>query len=550
MDLKKLRERAEARAVEPRHHLSVLTPDEIAKLIHELDVHQIELELQNKELQQALERLEITNARYFDLYNLAPVGYCTLNDKGLINEANLTFADMVGSPRNKLAKTPFTRYILPSHQDTFYHFFNQLHKSESPQSCSIMMNCRKKDSLWIRLDAFRTRESEEKQGDCKITVTDINEQKNLERELLKHEEYIRIILESTDNGILVIDNSGKVITKNSRFIELWRIPEVLQKFSDDKNLLEYVLGQLISPEEFLVEVHKLYKSDSFSNDEIYFIDGRVYERYSAPLIINQLNEGRIWSFRDATNRINAEKEIRLKNDELVKTNAEKDKFFSIIAHDLRSPFNSFLGFTQLLSEDVGTMSLYEIQKIAANMRASANNLFELLENLLEWSKIKRGVSSFEPDSFRLKPFMTDELQSIVVMANKKEIEFSEEVGEEVEVYADRNMLGSIMRNLTTNAVKFTTKGGKISISSKYTSGSSVEIAVSDNGIGMNPEILSKLFRTDVLTNRNGTENEKSNGLGLILCKEFITKQGGNIRVESNEGQGSTFYITLPPKPKN
>ncbi|TSA26706.1 MAG: sensor histidine kinase, partial [Bacteroidetes bacterium] len=196
-------------------------------------------------------------------------------------------------------------------------------------------------------------------------------------------------------------------------------------------------------------------------------------------------------------------------------------------------------------EDLPTMTLEQIQKIADSMRKSAINLYNLLENLLEWSLMQRGITTFDPASFLLMPKISESIGSILQSAAKKEIEISYYIHDELVVFADEKMLGSILRNLSSNAVKFTPRGGKVTFTAKPSSNRSVEISVQDTGIGMNQEMVENLFKLDIDTSRKGTENERSTGLGLIICKEFIEKHGGKLWVESEEGKGSTFYFTLP-----
>jgi len=249
---------------------------------------------------------------------------------------------------------------------------------------------------------------------------------------------------------------------------------------------------------------------------------------------------------DITERKRSEDELKLKNEQLNSAIAEKDKFFSIISHDLRSPFNSLLGFTELLERELPTMSSDQIQQIAVTMRKSATNVYNLLENLLEWSRLQRGLIPFNPEPMLLMPKVLAETMQFMESANKKEITLNYDMPEDLKVYADEYMLGCILRNLTSNAVKFTPKGGKITISAKSLD-RTVECSVSDTGIGMNQKMKENLFNIDVNTSRKGTEREASTGLGLILCKEFVEKHGGKLWVESEEGKGSTFYFTLPSK---
>jgi PAS domain S-box-containing protein len=248
---------------------------------------------------------------------------------------------------------------------------------------------------------------------------------------------------------------------------------------------------------------------------------------------------------DITERMMAEAEIKYQNSELVKLDAEKDKFFSIIAHDLRSPFNSFLGLTQIMAEDLPSLTMAKIQEIAVKMSNSATNLYRLLENLLEWSQIKNGAFSFKPEVIQLSLVVDGCIDMILVSAKNKDIEIVNDIAAGVEVFADRNMIQTIIRNLLSNALKFTPKGGKISFSAKSIDRQSIEIYVKDTGIGLSRDLIDNLFRIDMKTNRLGTEDEPSTGLGLLLCKEFVEKQGGKIQVESEVGKGSTFSFSIP-----
>lgn len=252
----------------------------------------------------------------------------------------------------------------------------------------------------------------------------------------------------------------------------------------------------------------------------------------------------IFVVRDISDRKLAESELKIKNEQLIQANAEKDKFFSIIAHDLRSPFNGFLGLTQLMADDLPQMSLAETQTITIDLRNSASNLFRLLENLLDWSRMEQGLIPFNPDVVQLLPFVNESLSMTMESAKIKGIEISCDIPEGMEVVADRNMLQTVIRNLVSNAVKFTRKAGNIRLSAIASGEKNVEISISDTGIGMSQEMVNGLFLLDSQTNRQGTGGEPSTGLGLIICKDFIEKHGGKLYVRSEEGKGSTFYFTV------
>jgi PAS domain S-box-containing protein len=246
----------------------------------------------------------------------------------------------------------------------------------------------------------------------------------------------------------------------------------------------------------------------------------------------------------AIERKMSEEEIKLKNEMLLAINAEKDKFFSIIAHDLRGPLSSFVAATQIITEEIQTMSIDEIKDITMSMKTSATGIYSLLENLLEWSRLRRGGMDFIPMKINLREKVLDCINVLSESARKKDIEIKIHIPDGIEILADNHMFDSLVRNLILNALKFTTRGGKITLSTGFNKTGFVEVNVKDTGIGMSAELKNKLFKLSEKTNRQGTAGEPSTGLGLLLCKEFIEKNGGEIWVESEVGKGSTFTFTI------
>jgi PAS domain S-box-containing protein len=279
------------------------------------------------------------------------------------------------------------------------------------------------------------------------------------------------------------------------------------------------------------------------------INGVTYESIKFP--INRGGKKLMAGFSiDITERKLRDLEITLKNEELQKINAEKDKFFSIIAHDLRGPFSGFLGLTEMLAEKSSEMSKDTTQQIAVLMKDSATSLFQLLGNLLEWSRMQRGLAVFEPVSTILMNKIIEILPLAATAAEKKNIAIRYQIDDDLIVFADSNMLAAIFRNLVSNAIKFTPKGGTITISAKSDSDKWVEISVNDTGIGMSGKTIDQLFTLDINTNRKGTDGELSSGLGLLICKDFIEKHNGTLSITSEVDKGSTFSFTLPVKPKD
>lgn len=274
----------------------------------------------------------------------------------------------------------------------------------------------------------------------------------------------------------------------------------------------------------------------------------LYSRYHHKKKTNRLLEEEI--------KIQAENERKLQasKKELMQVNATKDKFFSIISHDLKGPFGAMMGLSELLEADYDVMIDSERKELIGEISKSTKNTYLLLLNLLAWSQSQRGTIDFEPAIYSLKKICDENIGFISAEARKKKIDITCELAEGIKVFADYNMLTTIIRNLLSNAVKFSNPGSSVSISAQHikahnnNSGSPLtRILVSDNGVGIDKNDLTKLFKIEKKHNTRGTANETGTGLGLVLCKEFVMKHGGEITVDSSKGQGSTFAFTLPFK---
>jgi signal transduction histidine kinase len=237
------------------------------------------------------------------------------------------------------------------------------------------------------------------------------------------------------------------------------------------------------------------------------------------------------------------------NEELEKANEQKDKFFSIIAHDLRSPFQGFLGITQTLAEDADSYSGKELSNLFIKMHQTADNLFSLLKNLLEWTQMQKGTISFEPKDFTLSEIITECILSLERRSEQKGIQLINTVKDNVRAYGDEKMVNSVLLNLISNAIKFTKRNGEVTISINNTEDKMIEICVSDTGVGMQKSVVEKLFTVGEKIRSVGTDGELSTGLGLLLCKEFVEKHNGKIWATSKQDAGSTFYFTIPSDSK-
>ena len=435
---------------------------------------------------------------------------------------------------------PDDRELLLEHHKKSYHSENEISFNE------LEFRIIKKDGSEVTL--FHTCRpifnDDKKFLGRRVSNIDITERRRIEEALKESEERFRLLIENQGEGVTIVDPDENLLFVNPAAESIFGVePGMLA----GQNLKKFVVSDQF--DQVRKETGKREKNEK-STYEVDILTPSGIRRSILVTATPQSDEngkfiGSFGVIRDITERKKAEKEIVEANIQLSKLNAEKDKFFSIIAHDLRSPFNGFLGLTQLMAEDLPSLTMAQAQELAVSMKDSATNLYSLLENLLKWSQFQKGSIPFAPEVIQLKPVIDECIAVAFATAQNKGIALSSTIPENIKVFADSNMFQTVIRNLVSNALKFTPKGGEVSVSAKVAGDKSVEISVRDSGIGMNQTMIDNLFRPDVRTSRKGTDNESSTGLGLLLCKEFVEKHGGRIWVESEVGKGSVFYLTMP-----
>ena len=517
---------------------------EFLKLIHELQVHKVELEMQNEDLLKANVKKEIATRKYTTFYDFAPIGYFTLSGDGTINELNLMGAAMLGKVRSEAINRRFSVFISDNTKAVFNLFLTQIFSGTAQESCEVTLTPNGSAPIDVTLIGIAVVDEDK----CLLTAVDITG-RNKKEELQKQSENIL-------NEIQAVANLGTY--KFEMATDKWESSEMLDAIlgitpdfersfkgwtsvihPDWQELMaDYFYNEVIGKKEKFDKEYKIIRQ----NDKV--------ERWvhgTGRIILNDKDQSLflVGSIRDITRQKQDEEKIKLKNRNLVDLNAEKNKFFSIIAHDLRSPFTVLMGYSLLMDEDFETLTTDELQEMARTMRKSADSLFHLLENLLEWSRMQCGLLSFNPESFLVRDLVVSCIELVTETAAKKKIHINYDIPEYLTLTADIQMVGSLMRNLVFNALKFTTTGGAITIAAVQMPDHTVAISVADTGIGMSNEIMDNLFVLDNSSHRTGTEGEPSTGLGLIMCKDYIEKHGGTISVVSKVGAGSTFLLTIP-----
>ena len=370
---------------------------------------------------------------------------------------------------------------------------------------------------------------------------DITERKLSEKALKESEEKYRNLFEHSQVGMFrtLIDGS-KVLEVNQKLADLLGFSK--EEIIDQPSTLRYANSKRRD------ELIPLLTQSGFVNDfeaEILTKEGSVKVFLMSFTVYREkgILEG---SAVDITERKKAEAELKIKNEQLKELNATKDKFFSIIAHDLISPFNAILGFSGTLLKEGRDLDIDSILQYTEVIYSAAQNTYKLLENLLNWARMQQGAIPFAPKAILFNGLVKSEIGNLKYNADQKNIELFNDTKGEVIITADEEMLRTVLRNLISNAIKFTPKGGKVNIDAQRKI-DQIVITVSDTGIGIEREMIKKLFRIETSFTTRGTGNEKGSGLGLLLCKEFAEKHGGTISVESKFGYGSRFIFSIPVK---
>jgi PAS domain S-box-containing protein len=378
----------------------------------------------------------------------------------------------------------------------------------------------------------------------------INDQptyQDLEKEIIK----LKLELKIQDKMINTIPNP--LFVKNKDFIYTNCNDAFARYLGLPKSKIINSSVYDISPKEL---ADKYYIADCDLRDnlknqtyesKVKYADGALHDIiFHKANIINDNNEfsGIVGIMLDITERKNAEQALNENQKHLTELNATKDKLFSIIAHDLRTPFSSILGFSELLIEDAKDFDALETEEYLRIINTTTKNTLILLDNLLNWAKSQTGQIIYKPKKIILSSIIDEIIDNSNSSAKIKNISLNQMQTDEIAVDADKNMLKTVFRNLISNAIKFTKPGGSITVSA-ISKQNQVEISILDNGVGINGKTLKKLFKTVTNITTKGTAEEQGSGLGLILCKEFVEKHGGEIWAESEVGKGSHFKFTLP-----
>ncbi len=383
-------------------------------------------------------------------------------------------------------------------------------------------------------------------GQIAAIVEDITLRKSEEASIRGSEEIFRAIVQTSPDAIGLFDINWTTLMMNTAAAEIFGYESPMEMMG--KNVFDFFL-----PEDKIKAfemIQKVFNIGMLKDAEYSFLrkEGTSFKaEFSCTVLYDTDGEPRsiLAVVHDITERKQMEEKITISNIELEKSNAEKDKLFSIIAHDLRAPITGFIGLTEIMASEDEELSLEEYTQLSISLHKVAANVYLLLENLLKWAMHKQGTLDFLPEEQSIYDIFSQCIISIEERALQKGITIFSETSGVQKIVADEQMIDTVLRNLLSNAVKFTKRGGQVTVNAKENGDGMIEISVKDTGMGMSEDLIHKLFILGEKVGRNGTDDEASTGLGLILCKEFVEKHNGKIWVESQENVGSTFTFTIP-----
>jgi PAS domain S-box-containing protein len=557
-----LRQRAEMIAGEQPKTLAnsgdVPTPDAVQETLHELKVYQIELEMQNEELRRAQLQLDNERARYFDLYDLAPVGYLAVNEVGLVLQSNLKAASLLGLARSELVNRPISRFIAKDSQDDYYQLRRQSLETGQTKQCDLQMATSLGAKVWVQLTAVAEQEEGDRQR-LRIVINDISERKLAEESLYDSEERYRTLFNSMDEGFAIIEVTfnGAGIPVDFKYLDANPGFEMQSGLHDvlGKNIVE-ILPDI---ESFWLEN---YGRVALTGEAMRFTGevknlGRWFNvfafRIGPPLahrvavVFNDVTALR----RAEADRLFLDQTLERKNAELEratqvaeKANHAKSDFLSKMSHELRTPLTAILGFAQLM--DAGSPAPSPSQKRSLEQILKAGwYLLELINEVLDLAVIESGKVSLSIHGVAVASLLLEcealvepqaKLRGVSVRFEKSPTPYF--------VMADRIRLKQAIINLLSNAIKYNKAGGTVSLNFNGDDPKRLRICVEDTGEGLRPEQISQLFQPFNRLGQEAYAEQPGTGIGLVMAKHLVELMGGELGVSSQVGKGSIFWIDL------
>jgi len=565
-------ETARADAASWPENINHLSPEEAQRTLHELRVHQIELEMQNEELRRTQVELADSKASYVDLYDFAPVGYCTVGKQGLILKANLAAADLLGVARNALVRAQFSRFVVPGDQDAYYLYRKQLFASVTPQVCELRLVRSGSSPFWAHLEATAV-QAADGMPVFHVVVSDITKRKRAEERLAEERQQREDVLIDLFEGAPVayheFDMHGVLTRVNGALCALlgyqademlgrpvWDFVSAAEREVSRETVLRVLSGEeplnvvrrryvRRDGAELLLEIHaRLIRNES---GEVKCLRSALLDVTAAARdaeLVRQyvMNLELSYELQERTNA-----ELALAKDRAEAATQAKSEFLATMSHEIRTPMNGVIGMTGLL---LATPLTDEQRSYAEIVRSSGEALLYVVNDILDFSKIEAGKLELEIGPFDLHHAIEDVLDMLTVKARDKKLELmlSYSVDAPREFLGDPSRIRQVLLNLLGNAIKFTDCGHVlVEVTCKAVSDGVVRtlIAVHDTGVGIPAERQGGLFQMFQQADSSTTRKYGGTGLGLAIAKQLVELMGGTISLTSEVGEGSSVAFEIP-----
>ena len=532
-----LRQRAEKRLHDVPESLDTLSREEAQRLLHELHVHQVELEMQNTELRQAQEELTAARDRYLDLYDFAPVGYLTISVDGHILHANLTSASLLGVARHDLVHQPLSRFIARDGQEG-YHFLRQrLGQNDAPQTVDLPLVKADGMMFWARLDAVVASETLITGGQetpvYRMTITNITDRKLAEETSAHQAAELTATLASLADGLVVFNPDGDIVRMNDAALHLLAYTPDLPAMPFAEHLralqVEALDGNVYSPEK--LPTARALRGDTTQGAVmvLHHPDRTVWVLASAaPIRMPDGQQlGAVTTFSDITPLHDLQ---------------EQQLLLHLVSHDLRTPLAVISGYTSVIADKVKELGVDDtITTSLSAIQRGVKWMMVMIEDLTELARIEGGQLQLKREPVEMAAYLQDFLQRSAFVLDVARIQL--DIAAEVPpVLADYDRLDRIVSNLLSNALKYSDPGTPVQICVRRQE-DEVLLSITDHGRGIPPDDVSHLFQR--FYRAKGERRAEGIGLGLYITKQLVEAHGGRIWVESDVGKGSTFSFTLP-----
>jgi PAS domain S-box-containing protein len=482
--------------------------------------------------------------KLFQFIEYFPASAFLLDNNLVIRNANKLAESLIGYDTEKIVGKSIIEIFPQKESNQIRKTFLKSFTTTTPASAEMIIRTSEKDNLNV-LCMFRCFKDHDTNSEfCVLALIDFTPQKMKEEIIRDNEVRFKNMANTAPVMIWIADVEGLFSFVNKVWLD-YTGEEIGNQLGI--NWLNNV--QPDDLENLMDKYRKALKTKKPFSAEFRFKDKKHnYEWMLMKGTPQYTNENMYMGFIGSCISIDDQKEFEAKisnlNEELVKTIATKDKFFSIISHDLRSPLSGLMGILDILQTEYESLDEKEIKEFISHATVASKTTFSLMENLLEWSRIQTGTIKYQPKRLKIQQVVQNMVSLYEQNLKSKQIELYNRIKPEVFVQADKSMIETVLRNLISNSIKFTDPGGKITVSAE-TNNDMVIVQVQDSGIGIAKESITKLFRVDSGFSTKGTTDESGNGLGLIICKELVEKQNGKIWVESKKDEGSTFYFSVP-----